>query len=44
MNLQPFEERLIKLSLDTIINQEKRSVLDRKPSHVTELKANYRLR
>ena len=31
---------LIKLSPDTIINQEKRPVPDRKPSHVTDQKAN----
>ena len=35
---------LIKLSLDTIINQEKRSVPDRKPSHVTDRTANDRFR
>ena len=31
---------LIKLILTTVINQEKRSVPDRKPSHVTDRKAN----
>ena len=44
MSWQPFEERLIKLSPDTIINQEKRSVLDRKPSQVTDQKVNQRFR
>ena len=35
---------LIKLFPDTIITQEKRSVPDRKPSHVTDRKANDRFR
>ena len=35
---------LIKVSPDTIINQEKRSVPDRKPSHVTDWTANDRFR
>ena len=35
---------LIKLFLDTIMNQGKRSVPDRKPGHVTDPKANDRFR
>ena len=35
---------LIKLFLDTIISQEKRSVPDRKPSHVSDRKPNNRLK
>ena len=35
---------LIKLSPDTIINQEKRPVPDRKPTHVTDQKVNERFR
>ena len=35
---------LIKLFPDTIINQEKRPVPDRKPSHVTDQKAHDRFR
>ena len=35
---------LIKLSPDTIINQEKRPVPDRKPSQVTDQKVNERFR
>ena len=35
---------LIKLFLNTVINQEKRSVPDRKPTHVTNRKAHDRFR
>ena len=44
MSSKPFEERLIKLSPDTIINQKKRPVPDRKPSQVTDQKVNERFR
>ena len=35
---------LVELSPDTMINQENRSVPDRKPGHVTDRKANDRFR
>ena len=35
---------LIKLFLDTVFSQEKRSVPDRKPRHVSDRKPNYRFK